>query len=56
MSGTMTVRAKIVFLGDGAVGKTSIAKRYLGQGFKGDYKATIGADFYVKKRLTNSPR
>ena len=52
----MTVRAKIVFLGDGAVGKTSIAKRYLGQGFKGDYKATIGADFYVKKETYEFPK
>ncbi len=52
----ITVRAKIVFLGDGAVGKTSIAKRYLGEGFKGNYKATIGADFYVKKEVYEFPK
>ena len=43
------VRVKIVLLGDGAVGKTSIAKRYLGHGFIQEYKATIGVDFYIKK-------
>ncbi|MEX0567639.1 MAG: Rab family GTPase [Candidatus Njordarchaeota archaeon] len=48
-------RLKIVFLGDGAVGKTSIARRYLGETFKGDYRATIGADFYVKKDIYTFP-
>ena len=43
------VRLKIVFLGDGGVGKTSIARRYLGESFRTDYRATIGADFYVRK-------
>ncbi|MHA1207048.1 MAG: hypothetical protein ACTSSO_05720, partial [Candidatus Hodarchaeales archaeon] len=28
---------KIVLVGDGAVGKTSLRKRYLGQGFDTDY-------------------
>jgi len=55
MARPRTVRLKIVFLGDGAVGKTSIAKRYLGESFKGDYKATIGADFYVKRDIYSFP-
>ncbi len=42
---------KITLLGDGAVGKTSLRKRYMGEGFKKYYLATIGADFSVK-RLT----
>lgn len=36
---------KIVLLGDGAVGKTSLRKRYLGEGFETDYLSTMGADF-----------
>lgn len=36
---------KIALTGDGAVGKTSIRKRYLGEGFSGDYISTFGADF-----------
>lgn len=36
---------KIVLVGDGAVGKTSLRKCYLGQGFETDYLSTMGADF-----------
>ena len=36
---------KIVLVGDGAVGKTSLRKRYLGEGFDTDYLSTMGADF-----------
>lgn len=38
-----------MLLGDGAVGKTSIRHRYLGEGFKKSYMATIGADFAIKR-------
>ncbi len=40
---------KVSLLGDGGVGKTSLRKRYLGEGFKQNYMATIGADFAIKK-------
>ncbi|MFX0185582.1 MAG: Rab family GTPase [Candidatus Hodarchaeota archaeon] len=40
---------KIILIGDGAVGKTSIRRRYLGEGFKRDYQMTIGADLAAKK-------
>jgi Ras-related protein Rab-1A len=40
---------KIVLLGDGGVGKTSLLKRYLGQGFTGQYKMTLGAEFSIKR-------
>ena len=40
---------KIVLLGEGAVGKTALRHRYLGQSFKADYSMTIGADFAVKR-------
>ncbi|MFW9904770.1 MAG: Rab family GTPase [Candidatus Thorarchaeota archaeon] len=38
---------KIVLVGDGAVGKTSLRRRYLGESFSGNYQLTIGADFAV---------
>ena len=39
---------KIVLLGDGTVGKTTIRLRYLGYGFQANYLQTIGADFALK--------
>lgn len=39
---------KIVLIGDARVGKTSLRKRYMGEGFRGTYSATLGADFSVK--------
>ncbi|MFQ6125642.1 MAG: Rab family GTPase [Candidatus Heimdallarchaeota archaeon] len=42
---------KIVLAGDGAVGKTSLRKRYMGYGFKKEYISTIGADFVVHETI-----
>ncbi|MFX1252469.1 MAG: CHAT domain-containing protein [Promethearchaeota archaeon] len=39
---------KIIILGDGAVGKTSLNMRFIGKGFSADYKLTIGADISTK--------
>ena len=39
---------KIILIGDGAVGKTSIRRNYLGESFQSDYYMTIGADFAIK--------
>ncbi|MEM1658758.1 MAG: Rab family GTPase [Candidatus Jordarchaeales archaeon] len=39
---------KIVVVGDGAVGKTSLIKRYTEESFQSDYIMTIGANFAVK--------
>jgi small GTP-binding protein len=39
---------KLVLIGDGGVGKTSIRERYLGKGFKRSQLATIGVDFAQK--------
>jgi small GTP-binding protein len=39
---------KICLLGEGSVGKTSIRKRFLGEGLDSSYLITIGADFAVK--------
>ncbi len=41
--------AKAVIIGDPAVGKTSIKKRYFGTGFHEEYIMTLGAGFSVKK-------
>lgn len=40
---------KVVLLGDGGVGKTSLLKRYLGKGFQETYKMTLGAEFSIKR-------
>lgn len=39
---------KLVLIGDGGVGKTSIRHRYLGKAFKSTYIPTIGVDFAQK--------
>ena len=41
--------AKIVLLGEGAVGKTSLVHRYVQDTFSSDYKVTIGSNFLLKK-------
>lgn len=40
---------KVIILGDGAVGKTSIAMRHTDDHFSNNYKQTIGLDFFLKK-------
>ena len=44
---------KVILLGDGAVGKTSIAMRFCNNHFAQQYKQTIGLDFFMK-RLTDA--
>jgi len=46
MFNTRKVR-KVVILGDPMVGKTSLRKRFLGEGFSFNYMVTIGADFGI---------
>ncbi|CAM9099733.1 unnamed protein product [Discosporangium mesarthrocarpum] len=40
---------KVILLGDGTVGKTSIATRFSQESFSDSYKQTIGLDFFVKR-------
>ena len=40
---------KIVVLGNGTVGKTSIITRFCEDQFARSYKQTIGLDFFVKR-------
>jgi len=43
-----TLMFKAVLIGDAAVGKTSIRRKYLGKGFISSHIATIGVDFAKK--------
>ena len=42
---------KLILLGDGAVGKTSIAMRFTEDYFAKQYKQTIGVDFFIKRMV-----
>ena len=51
------LKAKIVLMGDGAVGKTALRMNYMGFGFKNQYMMTIGADFAIKDlKISAGPR
>jgi small GTP-binding protein len=39
---------KLALCGDGAVGKTSLRRKYMGLGFSSSYLMTLGADFSVQ--------
>ena len=39
---------KVILLGDGAVGKTSLASRFASDAFAASYKQTVGVDFFLK--------
>lgn len=47
--GSKSLSCKLVLLGEGAVGKTSLRRTYLGEGFRETYSMTIGADFAAKR-------
>jgi len=47
-NGNDTARYKIVFIGDVAVGKTSIMNRIVENKFKDTYEPSIGVDFSTK--------
>ncbi|OQR86234.1 Rab28 family GTPase [Achlya hypogyna] len=42
---------KLILVGNGSVGKSSIIARFVDDGFEKQYKQTIGLDFYEKKLL-----
>lgn len=43
------LKVKVILLGNGAVGKTSIANRYTHDKFSSTYKPSLGVDFMVKR-------
>jgi Ras-related protein Rab-28 len=49
------VQFKVILLGDGAVGKTSIAMRFAEDMFSQNYKQTVGVDFHIR-RLNIPPK
>ncbi|TFH01227.1 MAG: GTP-binding protein [Candidatus Thorarchaeota archaeon] len=51
MSGTIRRQFKVCLIGDGYVGKTSIRREYLKEGFKRSYIPTLGVDFAQKSLL-----
>ncbi|MEE9150580.1 MAG: Rab family GTPase [Thermoplasmata archaeon] len=51
MAGIKVVQKKIILLGDGAVGKTSLIKRFVVDKFADEYIATIGSKITAKKLL-----
>jgi small GTP-binding protein len=46
---TKSLSCKVVLLGEGSVGKTSLRRTYLGEGFRESYSMTIGADFAANR-------
>lgn len=44
-----TIQFKVVVLGNGAVGKTSLIRHFCDSGFTKSYKQTIGVDFYSRR-------
>ncbi len=49
------VMTKVIIVGDSYVGKTTIRKRFMGEGFTKSHLATLGADFSEKKVILKSP-
>jgi small GTP-binding protein len=47
---------KVVIVGDGAVGKTSIVRRYCEGKFQSARVATIGVDFYTQRVRLSGPK
>ncbi len=45
--------AKVCLLGEGMVGKTSLRRRFMGQGFSRSYLMTLGAEMSVKTVMIN---
>ena len=49
-------RKKVIVLGEGGVGKTTLLYRYVNEVFKDSTKMTIGSDFFMKKIITQQAR
>ena len=49
MSQTDEIKIKVILLGNGSVGKTSLANRFARDKFSETYKPSLGVDFMVKR-------
>ncbi|MCD6514845.1 MAG: Rab family GTPase [Candidatus Asgardarchaeum sp.] len=47
---------KVIVVGDGAVGKTSIVRRFTTEKFEKTYFPTVGANFYARYALVDNKR
>jgi small GTP-binding protein len=50
------IKIKVILLGDGRVGKTSLAVRYTHEKFSSSYKPSLGVDFMLKRVLVEEHR
>ncbi len=48
MTESLSWQFKVCLIGDGYVGKTSIRRKYIGEGFRSNYIPTLGVDFAQK--------
>jgi len=48
MNGQSKINLKFIIIGDPTVGKTTLRRRYIGDGFQANYLPTVGADFSYK--------
>ena len=48
MTESISWQFKVCLIGDGYVGKTSIRRKYIGEGFRSNYIPTLGVDFAQK--------
>lgn len=53
MSQSHDLKIKIILLGNGSVGKTSLANRFTRDKFSNTYKPSLGVDFMVKRMEHN---
>ena len=47
------IKVKLLLLGDGRVGKTSLAVRYTHDKFTANYKPSLGVDWLIKRETIN---
>lgn len=49
MTNAKKITLKIIIIGEAAVGKTSLVKKFVSGQFSKDYRSSIGTNIYTKK-------